>query len=382
MNVFQKSLYDDLMALCSGEDATFYYVDHISNNITYRVFCYRIASYTDFMKPNALNCRGTMFKLNYAGEMDSLVALPPKKFFNWKENPTTMNLDLTKVAYVMDKMDGSLMTTYLMDSQAILKSKTSLTSEQAKAANIYLDHADRFALRGFLFSMLMRGYSVSLEFTAPENRIVVGYQEEKLTILEARNMLTGDELAYSDLYAMAQLFSCNGYMVTNHKIDNTEDFINSIADITDNIEGFVVVMEDGQKMKIKTDYYKNLHSIKMNLDSDSNIISLVVNENDDDVIASFPDDQYLRDKINFFKDKLKKIFVLLSVVEDYCIRYSYMDRKAFAIKSKAILAGPLFGFAMTKYQNKEFNLKQFLLRKFEDLDLLVQSLQDIQTVLA
>ena len=45
----------------------FYFKDFPLNDAIYRIFNYRLASYTEFLAPNALECRGHMFEVK--GEM-------------------------------------------------------------------------------------------------------------------------------------------------------------------------------------------------------------------------------------------------------------------------------------------------------------------------
>lgn len=82
MNQFQQTLYNDLMKLCENE--AFYYVDQKVDGKVFRVFTYRLASYTEFCLPNALECRGHTFLMDGDVAVD-LVSLPPAKFFNYHE---------------------------------------------------------------------------------------------------------------------------------------------------------------------------------------------------------------------------------------------------------------------------------------------------------
>ncbi len=85
-----NNLYNDLMTLCQTGDDAFYYVDHtVTEHTKYRVFSYRLASYSDFLKPNALNCRGVMFQMLDSGPL--LVSLPMEKFFNLGEMSSDIN---------------------------------------------------------------------------------------------------------------------------------------------------------------------------------------------------------------------------------------------------------------------------------------------------
>ncbi|CAF1557651.1 unnamed protein product, partial [Adineta ricciae] len=83
MNNIMPKLYDDLLALCS-KNLGFIFKDTECDSIKYRIFNYILCSYEQFSYPSALNCRGTMFDITDA-ENVQLVCLPPEKFFNYEE---------------------------------------------------------------------------------------------------------------------------------------------------------------------------------------------------------------------------------------------------------------------------------------------------------
>lgn len=105
---FQKEMYNGAMQLCNETDADVFYYKDFTNSIgdTYRIFNYRLASYTQFMKPFGLDMRGTMFQIDpNTKDPIRLASLPPQKFFNAGENPLTMNLDYSNAICIMDKRD-------------------------------------------------------------------------------------------------------------------------------------------------------------------------------------------------------------------------------------------------------------------------------------
>ena len=112
-----EKLYNSLITLCKDTpDGIFYVSDHIppDNNDKYffRVFAYRLSSYSMFKLENALECRGIMFQMEYdnygnidnsgivgakySGTPHSILARPMEKFFNYMENPMTDKIDLKK----------------------------------------------------------------------------------------------------------------------------------------------------------------------------------------------------------------------------------------------------------------------------------------------
>jgi T4 RnlA family RNA ligase len=129
-DLLMPELYENLTALCS-RNIGFHSKDIQLDSIKYRIFNYHLCSYEQFHKhPSALNCRGSMFDVTDP-ENVKLVCLPPEKFFNYEEGNGLNIHPLGTFGVQMEKLDGSLISTYLHKEQVRLKSKASLTSSQA-----------------------------------------------------------------------------------------------------------------------------------------------------------------------------------------------------------------------------------------------------------
>ena len=76
MNSDLTTLFDDAMKLCAENDA-FYFVDQKMGDTEYRIFTYRLASFSDFQNRNALEMRGHTFRKDADGW--KLASLPPQK---------------------------------------------------------------------------------------------------------------------------------------------------------------------------------------------------------------------------------------------------------------------------------------------------------------
>ena len=135
-----ESVKDDSLIL----DA-FYFDDQKDDKTgkTYRIFNYRLASYTSFQKQDAKNCRGTMFDITDINK-PILVSLPLEKFFNYEEGVGEKEHIRHRFVDKMEKLDGSLISTYHIysdgkDKKELLfnigfKSKGSIKSAQANEA--------------------------------------------------------------------------------------------------------------------------------------------------------------------------------------------------------------------------------------------------------
>ena len=335
MNTFQRQLYDELIDLCANVES-FYYQDFVVDDITYRVFDYRLAAFTDWLHDGARSCRGTMFVLNSKGEMVRLAALPAEKFFNHLEvSPDVAVLaerlvatdqlsqhafdavkagkqgsviagvcaydpfvlahgfeglrvhfpwigphDFSKVAHIQEKADGSLMSTYDHCGQLRLKSKGSVASEQCIAAMQWLDTQPAF--KQALTTATMNDLTVNLEWCSQQHRIVLNYQQPTLKVINVRCNLSG---RYLDLTGDHPF---EDYVVDTIDVDDPATWIDTVADMQ-GIEGFVITFESGQRIKIKCDWYLSLHHLKDSINAPRRLFEAIIDGAADDLRASFHD---------------------------------------------------------------------------------------------
>ena len=357
-----KTLYANLMALSEADDA-FYYVDQMLASNLYRIFLYRLASYSQWLLPDALESRGITFHIDLVGRPVALVSRPLHKFFNWQENPFTMDLEFTEdtVVSVLDKMDGSLISTMNVDDDIWLKSKGSLFSEQAMASNALLNTEEYEPLKDFLTLMLSNDCTVCLEYTAPTNRIVIGYPEARLTVLAIRENSTG-------LYQPLELWEYDAgeaaqYFVKNHveNIDDVTAFVNGIHDM-EKVEGYVVWLNN-ITVKIKTEWYLVLHYLKDSINSQRRLYEAVVYETIDDVRAQFWDDEVALQIIEDMEEKVRPIYNnMINLVEQFFLDNKHLDRKEYAIKGQAECGKLYFGLAMSKYLGREVDYKAHMVK--------------------
>lgn len=358
INPTQLKLYEDLMILCDTTEV-FYYQDVNLDDSIYRIFNYRLASYTDFLRPNALECRGHMFEI---GSNFRLASWCQHKFFNYLENPMTMNIDLSQIDKIEHKLDGSLISTYLHNNELRLKSKGALFSDQAIAATQWLDLPENLEFKTDLYNNVISEQTVNIEWTSPYNRIVVGYIDPRLFVLNIRNNIDG---SYIEITPNHPLFKYTKPPVDLNGLDKT-NFVNNIPNIVDDIEGYVIKLTNGLWMKIKTNKYKQLHTIKSNINSPRVLLEAIIDENIDDMRVAFKDDIVAMKIIDEMQIRVNHIYnSMVKEVEDFYNINKHLERKEFAIKGQAELDKRYFGLVMSKYQDKDPQYKQYLKSKWK-----------------
>lgn len=351
-----ENLHETLLQLCQSNEA-FYYVDCVRNGVAYRIFSYRLASYTDFQKPGAIECRGHTFRHSQDGW--TLASLPPAKFFNYGEHVSwghTIALENTSV--IMDKADGSLISTVIDEhGNFFLKSKTSFGSVQAVSANRILKQNK--SLWNATKLAVSNGYTVNFELVGPNNQIVVGYDTERLIVLNARHMTSGEYASYQQL---VEWFGDS--VATSYEIPaDMHSFLHQISESTDNIEGIVFVC-DGIFYKHKTNKYCVLHHLKDSINNARRLWEACVNETADDLRALFHDDPVSIAKIIDMEEKASKIYSHIhKVVHTFYNENKALDRKSYAILGTEKLAKEgVFSLAMNLYLNKPCDIKQYMIK--------------------
>lgn len=359
MNDMQIKLYDGLMALVANNEA-FYHQDFVLDGKTYRIFNYRLASYTDFLQPGALECRGIMFEIDSSG-MVRLAAMPMEKFFNLNENPMSMNLDLTQVDEILLKVDGSLMSTYLHNDTLKIKSKGSISSEQCIAAMDWLELQPLFTR--VLKSLTDLNWTVNLEWCSPVHRIVIGYAKPHLKVLNARNRTTG---AYMDYQTLCDVFSTEN-VIDRIQVSDPVAFVASIPSMTEDIEGYVIRLKSGQRVKIKTEKYLSLHHAKDSVNNPRRLFEAILDEGIDDLRSMFYTDVVAMKMIDEMQVKVDHLYNhMVKTVEDFYAANKHMERKDYAIKGQTELDRLFFGLAMTKYLDKPVDYKGFMKSKYKE----------------
>lgn len=369
-----ENLFEDLMVLVKNSyDFGFTYIDIPLDDKVYRVFDYGVTSWSSFAAPNAVNCRGTMFDVTDI-ESPKLVSLPPAKFFNYHEG--TQDHTLGKhLGVVMVKRDGSLISTYLHNDELRLKSKGYILSDQARWAQNLLDNNYK-QLKTSLYSLAKQGYTVNMEYTAPNNMIVVFYPQESLTVLSIRENATG-KMYYDDnlMEKFKDYPDVLEHLVENKKMSNIagkeiEVYINGVLEETEG-EGYVIEIVDDNKqesylVKIKNKKYVLVHNAKASIESPKKVIECILNNKTDDLRALFYNDKEILKYIdNLELIAVKRYNEFKNKVEHYVQDNKNLSIKDFAIKSQKDF-GSKSGLVINLYKGKENNYIDHIIRNKEE----------------
>ncbi len=371
MNFIHTELFNCLTKLCANHKDYSELTRKLKDGTTFKVFV-RENSATDGPPKDcldtALNALGIMFKLDESGQPEALVSLPPQQFFDVKEInqvPTPEH-----IVALLEKLDGSIIHTYLHKDKIRLKSRTSLDSLQAVMAYELLSKPEHQPFKNFLAQTDKDGITIALEFTSPRNKIVVEYDEPRLTILSMRDRNTLKALTYQEVKAKLQSHHLEQYLVKDvlpEITTNRQTFLDDVASMK-NIEGYVALYDDGSLVKYITDDFKEKYNAKQrnlpikkppvytSTDIFKHYLSIRDVELMKDEFRRVPEVLTCLDdiitKVKYFEDHHQE------VVDEFYKKYGTLSNKDYAITAKKELHNIYFSMTMAQYKHKRLTPKE------------------------
>ncbi|KAL0252032.1 hypothetical protein GEMRC1_001244 [Eukaryota sp. GEM-RC1] len=241
------------------------------------------------------------------------------------------------------------MSTYIHNGKLGLKSKNAIISPLVNDARKVLTPE----LNDLLLAMIEKyNCTIDMEYTSPQNKIVLDYNDTKLVILSARYHESGE---YIDRNLMLQDFpKLSDYIVEGFIID--ESFIPKVDEMK-GIEGFVI--KNGEShFKVKTNEYRALHKMTDRLSKEDvmdlfleNKLDYYRNNNSEALIKSF--EEIVVPK---YVDVINKIELFYEENRDLPI-------KEYSLKAKDEFDKKTHVFAINRLLGKDY--EKSLIRKFK-----------------
>lgn len=344
--------YNECLEICQKSDGIFYESKSNIDGYNISIFNYRLTTYNDFITYGAFELRGLTFVFNTDGSVYKRFLLM-EKFFNINENESTL-FDVVKnkkVNSVYLKEDGSIISFIeLPNGKIAAKSKMSFESEQAIMAQKLFESNGN--INKFVKDCISKDLSPIFEYVGPMNRVVVKYNNSDLILLRLRDNKTGEYL------------SIDGYDISKPmSFKFTLSDLMSLKSSLESIEGWIVEFVDGQKVKIKTDWYHSLHRILTDYSNrEDYLIDMILNEKIDDVLSVLDYGSESRLFVEGVLDTTNRKFLEISNEIDKVLSTYDGDKKLFALEYKD---HKLFGL-MTQViigKDKMDLIKEFILKK-------------------
>jgi RNA ligase len=264
---------DDVLPAIAGRDEFVVAQRDFGTVINYLVAMpdtFKMEGPDDVMGAIRRECRGLIFDLE-----GRIMSRPFHKFFNVNEKEETQAhmLDLSRPHTVMDKLDGSMIRPVRMHGMIRLATKMGVTDIAIEAERLI--DGNQYA---WLEYMMDNGFTPIFEYVAPTNKIVVEYAEAKLILTAVRETVSG---AYLNNLRFGAPFEV---VRTDSSIHDFNAYLAFKRGETLR-EGDIIRFADGHMVKVKNDWYVQIHKTKDIVRVDRNIVELVLGETIDDTRA-------------------------------------------------------------------------------------------------
>ena len=298
-------------------------------NLKYGIF----ADKTD---PITCACRGAVVQKNDDGF--ELVAYAFDRFFNLGEFGAA-DIDW-ETADVYEKYDGSLIKLFWNGLQWVVS-----TSGSVGGAGDVDGHDTTFEelfwdtwryMRYRIFD-LEPHLCYIFELCTPKNHIVVNYEEPMLRLLAVRDR--EDNFRELDLYSFqSKLWVAESFPFGAERVEKEANARGA------NHEGFIVCDASGNRIKVKSSLYVQLHRLKGNGSPDFS--ELYLNGDLEEFLLHFP--QYAEE----FNAHVISLETWEKLVDWVCTEFAHLSQKEFALKVLEVaptVQGAAFGVRSGKY---------------------------------
>lgn len=221
-----------------------------------------------------------------------------KKFFNVDEG-FAAKLDWDS-AVATEKIDGSIMSVWFARGKWHLSTNGTIDAFKAELNGVgpYKTFGELFesVLPLSTFANYNKHRCWTFELVSPYNKVVIDYPETKVYLLSVRDMDSLEELG---LDAVEILADANGLTVPErYDLNNEADYRKVVEQMPEGHEGIVVRDVNGERVKIKTLLYFEMHRAKNNgVITLERIVDLIRANDHYEFLSYFPEYQSVFDDV-------------------------------------------------------------------------------------
>ena len=219
-------------------------------------------------------CRGLIFD-----KEGKVISRPFHKFFNVNERDETRvtAADLSGWHF-LEKLDGSMVRPIPIGDHYRLGTKMGVTDVAMNAETFVANHSsyDRF-----IRAMIRAELTPIFEWCSNKNRIVINYPNDRLVLTGLRDNETGKYINFETINHNAdeqhRVEVVRSFDFTD--LDSAVEYLKTVEDF----EGFVIRNVDGHMLKVKGDWYLQLHKTKDAIRFEKDVIRLFCDNQFDDL---------------------------------------------------------------------------------------------------
>lgn len=223
-------------------------------------------------------CRGLIFNLDGV-----LLSRPYAKFFNVGEREETQlnKINLYEPHVVLEKLDGSMIRP-IPDKEGFRLATKAGVTDVAMNAEVFIGDKSHYST--FIKKCIQKQITPIFEWCSRKNRIVVDYPEDQLILTGLRYNNDGLYVDYQTMLNYATAWNIPVVKaVDGLSVQNIDLFVNQVREWDDG-EGIVLRFDTGHMVKVKADQYVLRHKTKEQINSEKNVINVILDDSVDDLI--------------------------------------------------------------------------------------------------
>lgn len=340
----------------------------VKEDFPYAIFNYGIDS--DFLNPIVQEARGIIINT----ESLEVVCWPFRKFGNYNESYAD-KIDWN-TARVQDKIGGSIIkmwwnpitNEWQFSTNSTINAKEAVANSMTKKTFLeVIKESDNYGILMERLPIIKKEYTLIFELVSPDTQVVVKYDRPHLYHIGARNNITGIEekdfsmgIERPKEYPLKSLDDCIEAAI---KLNQSED--GKVCGIKK--EGFVVVDDNWNRIKIKSPDYLMLHRLSSNSNfSKERIVGMIRNKiiSIADICKDFPD---FANYFKYYDFKISELEYQVKVFVDMTKRiyeeYSH-DRKSVALVIKSHRFSAIGFMALDNRKTGEEILKEMTIKRY------------------
>lgn len=287
---------------------------------------------SDFSLNLVREARGIIFK---QGHWENPVCWAFDKFGNYGESYVP-EIDWS-TAFVSEKIDGSLIKLWFDDDNWHVSTNGTINAYKADLCGLkYADFGNYFysaVLKHYsdfdeFLNRLNKDITYMFELVGPDNRVVIKYKEPEVYFLGARNKYTGQESWCTSDNALV-LNVTQLPLPKTYKLNSLDDCIKVAEEFVVDHEGFVVVDDKGNRVKVKSPAYVMAHYLRTNSAINKKHLIRVILQNETEEFLCYAD-EYEEELLNL-KKKMTAFLNVGNLFAKSCEKAAeLLDRSAYA----------------------------------------------------
>lgn len=271
------------------------------------------------------------------------------------------NIDLNLLHYLYNKLDGSMISSMIPDDGNLYYTTKKGVTKISNQIDYFIGK-NNSDYNGFSKKVIEDGYTPIFEWCSRKQKIVLDYPYDKLVLIAIRHIYNGNYLLIDDIANYADKFGVEYLTPEIIKTTNIVELVEYTRSLI-GLEGYVIMMPDGDRFKIKADDYCRIHKTLEGISFEKDVLKLICDNKIDDIIPNLTDDIAKIVK-NFQNDIIKNItnksYLITNDVLDICKKISSKKDFAMSIKDMENNIKPIYFAIFDKlHKDKDCNIFDF-----------------------